>query len=119
MMNHEIVIKVDDGNLHGYTDKYLAAAWNAVQNSGAEFGDALMGELAEKIGREIIRRWLRGTEPELWSVQGRHESQKWLREFATYQPGEGYKPGGGFGDDDNMRAFHAGRWVAKDPEADT
>lgn len=118
-MKHAITLAIDDGNLGGYSDKYLAAAWHAVQHSPAEFGDSLTGELAEKIGREIIRRWLRGTEPELWAVQGRHESQKWLSEFATYQPGEGYKPQGGFGDDDNMRAFHSGRWVAKDPEADT
>jgi hypothetical protein len=118
-MKHAITLAIDDGNLGGYSDKYLAAAWHAVQHSPAEFGDSLTGELAEKIGREIIRRWLRGTEPELWAVQGRHESQKWLSEFATYQPGEGYKPHGGFGDDDNMRAFHSGRWVAKDPEADT
>ncbi len=116
-MKHEITVAIDDASLAGYTDKYLATAWHAVQHSHAAFGDSFMCDLAETIGREIIRRWLRGIEPELWSVQGRHHAQKWLSQFATYEPGKGYKPGGGFNDTDNTRAFHSGRWVAKDPAA--
>ena len=77
-----------------------------------------MGDLAERIGREIIRRWLGAADPELWTVQGRHHPEKWLMKIATYQPGEGYSPHGGIKDTDNMRAFHSGRWVVKDPAAD-
>jgi hypothetical protein len=117
-MKHELTMTIDDAGLRGYTDKYLATAWSAVQHSHAEFGDALMCDLAEHIGREIIRRWLGATEPELWAVQGRHHPQKWLMELATYQPGEGYDPHGGINNPDNTRAFHQGRWVAKDPDAD-
>lgn len=117
-MKNEITVTIDDAMLTGYSDKFLATAWNAVQNSHAEFGDSLMCDLAEHIGREIIRRWLRHIEPELWSVQGRHHSQKWLSEFAKYEPGEGYKPHV-MNDDGNSRAWHAGRWVAKDPEAES
>jgi hypothetical protein len=70
-------------------------------------------ELAEKTGREIIRRWLRGVSPELWNHQGRHPSQKHLSAIATYEPGEGYTPAAVPGDSDNLRAFYAGRWVPK------
>jgi hypothetical protein len=118
-MKHEIVTPIDDSNLRGYTDKYLAHAWHAVQHSGAEFGDALMCDLAEHIGREIIRRWLGTTDPELWTVQGCHNPQKWLMKLATYQPGEDYKPGGGVNDTENSRAFHSGQWVVKPADGES
>jgi hypothetical protein len=110
---HAITIEIDDGKLAAYTDEFLAVCWHAAQHNPAEYGDAMAGDLTEHIGREIIRRWLKGVPPELWHHQGRHHAQKWLSEFATYEPGEGYRRGAPFGDEENTRAFHSGRWVAK------
>ena len=116
MTTHVIAIEIDDGKLASYADEYLAMCWHAAQHNPADHGDYMAGQLAERIGREIIRRWLRGVAPELWHHQGRHHAQKWLGEFAVYEPGEGYNPGGAVGDDENSRAFHSGRWVAKPSE---
>jgi len=113
MTTHAITIEIDDAKLGTYTDEFLAVCWHAAQHNPAEHGDYLAGELVERIGREIIRRWLKGVLPELWHHQGRHHPQKWLGEFATYEPGGGYRPGGAFGDEENTRAFHSGRWVPK------
>jgi hypothetical protein len=67
-----ITLTVDPHGLADYSDKYLAAAWHAVQHAPGPFGDPDLEDLAEKVGREIIRRWLRGVEPEMWHRQGRH-----------------------------------------------
>jgi hypothetical protein len=115
---HAIAIEIDDNKLASYTDEFLAVCWHAAQHNPAEYGDAMACDLAEHVGREIIRRWLKGVPPELWHHQGRHHAQKWLGEFATYKPGEGYRPGAPFGDDANTRAFHSGRWVPKTTEDD-
>jgi hypothetical protein len=60
----------------------------------------------ERIGREIIRRWLGSVQPELWHHQGRHHFHAALTRFAKYEPGDG--PAG-------SPEWHAGRWV---PRAD-
>jgi hypothetical protein len=112
---HAITIEIDDVDLSRITDERLALCWHVAQANPAPYGDHLACDLAERIGREIIRRWLKRAKPELWHHQGSHSSQKWLSEFAVYQPGEGYKQGGAFGDDENTRRFHSGRWVLKDP----
>jgi len=47
--------------------------WHVGQASPAPHGDRAAGELAERIGRigrEIIRRRLAASEPELWHHQG-------------------------------------------------
>jgi hypothetical protein len=70
---HQITIEVDENALGGVTDKTLALWWHVVQANPADgHADPDPGNLAERIGREIIRRWLKGTEPELWHHQGRH-----------------------------------------------
>ncbi len=63
MSRTEITIKVDDAELGSYSDEFLAACWHAAQWNPAPHGDHAAGELAERIGREIIRRWLRGVPP--------------------------------------------------------
>ena len=113
MTAHAITIEIDDAKLSGYADEFLAVCWHAAHHNPAPFGDAMACDLAEHIGREIIRRWLAGVKPERWHHQGRHHAQKWLGEFATYEPGEGYNPAARIGDDENTRAFHSGRWVPK------
>ena len=113
MTIHAITIEIDDDKLASYADEYLAVCWHLAQHNPAEYGDYMAGQLAERVGREVIRRWLAGVKPELWHHQGRHHAQKWLSEFATYEPGEGYNPAGAFGDEENIRALHSGRWVPK------
>jgi hypothetical protein len=116
MTRHAVTIEIDEADLPRVTDERLALFWHVAQASPAPFGDAMAGELVEHIAREIVRRWLKGTEPELWHHQGRHHPHRWLTEFATWQPGEGYRPGAPVGDDENIRAFHSGRWVLKPTE---
>jgi hypothetical protein len=110
---HAITIEIDDARLGSYTDEFLAVCWHAAQHNPAPFGDSMAGDLTENIGREIIRRRLAGVKPELWHHQGRHHAQKWLSEFATYQPGDGYNPAARIGGPENTRASHSGRWVPK------
>jgi hypothetical protein len=114
-MKHAITIEIDEADLVRVTDERLALWWHVAQHNPAPYGDSMAGDLVEHIAREIIRRWLKGVEPELWHHQGRHHPQKWLTEFAKYEPGDGYRQGAAFGDDENTRAFHSGRWVLKDP----
>src|SRR6266702_7378601 len=70
-----------------------------------------LGELVERIGREIIRRWLQTVPPELWHHQGREHFRREVTRFAKYEPG------GPAGIHDT-RAFHSGRWVPKTTEDD-
>jgi hypothetical protein len=58
MGKHEISIEVDDDRLGSYEDAHLAICWHLAQANPAPHGDRAAGELVERIGREIIRRWL-------------------------------------------------------------
>ena len=70
---HEITIVIDEAGLSRVTDENLAVWWHVAQANPADgFAASEPGDLAEKIGREIIRRWLAGVRPELWHHQGRH-----------------------------------------------
>ena len=70
---HEITIVIDEADLSRVTDENLAVWWHVAQANPADgFAASEPGDLAEKIGREIIRRWLEGVRPELWHHQGRH-----------------------------------------------
>ena len=79
-----IVIEVDDGRLSGYEDAYLATLWHVAQANPAPFGDRVAGELVERIGREIIRRRLGTTRPELWHHQGLHHYWDQLRTLGNW-----------------------------------
>jgi hypothetical protein len=89
MGKHEITIEVDDGRLGSYQDAHLAMCWHLAQANPAPHGDRAAGELVERIGREIIRRWLQATPPELWRHQGRDHYWQQLRQLATFTPGTG------------------------------
>jgi hypothetical protein len=108
---HAITIEIDDAKISSYTDERLALCWHVAQANPAEHGDSMAGELTERIGREIIRRWLRGVEPELRRHQGRDHYWKALTQFAKYEPG-------GAADLNDTRAFHSGRWVPKTADDD-
>jgi hypothetical protein len=109
MTKHAITIEIDDAKLTSYTDEFLAVSWHVAQQNPAEYGDYMAGELVERIGREIIRRWLQGVPPELWHHQGREHFRRELTRFAKYEPG-------GPADLNDTRAFHSGRWVPKAAE---
>lgn len=113
MTTISVTIEIDDQMLQSYTDTHLATLWHVAQANPAPHADRQAGEIAERIGREIICRWLKATAPEIWKHQGRDYYWKHLASFARYVPG-----GSG-------RAFdpewHEGTWVLKDdaprPEA--
>lgn len=69
---HHVTFHIDTDNLQSYTDEYLASLWHIAQANPAPIRDRAAGELAEHIGREIIRRWLRWAGAPLWNHQGRH-----------------------------------------------
>jgi hypothetical protein len=101
----EVSIEIDESGLRGYTDAYLAAAWHVAQMNPAPHGDRVAGELVERIGREIIRRWLGSVEPQLWHHQGNDYYWSELRKLATYEPGG--PPG--------SPEWSEGAWVPKAP----
>lgn len=65
-----VTIEIDDSELAACPAAGLALYWHLVQASPVPFADKAAGELAERIGREIIRRWLRGVRPRLWDRLG-------------------------------------------------
>lgn len=101
----QITIEVDTAELRGCTAARLALLWHVAQANPAPHGDPVAGEVAERIGREIIRRWLASIEPELWHHQGRDYYWQQLCRFAAYQPGD--------------PDWHRGTWVARDPDPAT
>lgn len=72
MTKHSITIEIDDEALGSKTDAYIASCWHVAQANPAPHSDRAAGELAERIGREIIRRWLQspGASPDLYRHQG-------------------------------------------------
>lgn len=85
---HQITITVDDGNLTRYADEHLAMLWHVAQFNPVPHGDKEAGEVAERIGREIIRRWLTKTRPEVWHHQGRDHYWSELCRLAVFKDGE-------------------------------
>lgn len=70
-----IAFLVEEDKLPHHADSYLAQLWHIAQANPAPFGDAQACAFAEQVGREIVRRWLATTPPELWHHQGRHATQ--------------------------------------------
>ena len=75
MTTTSITFQIEVDKLPHYTDAYLAQLWHIAQANPAPFGDTQACDLAEQVGREIVRRWLATTPPELWHHQGRHVSK--------------------------------------------
>lgn len=79
-MKASITIDIDTNDLSRWNDRHLAAMWHVAQANPADcFEDPAPGQLAEAIGREIIRRFLTNTPPEVYSHQGHHYF--WHRAF--------------------------------------
>ena len=70
-MKTTIAFEVNTDGLERHSDEYLSQLWHISQANPAPFGDANACTFAEYVGREIIRRWLGGTSPALWSHQAR------------------------------------------------
>jgi hypothetical protein len=105
----KVTIEIDHAKLASYSDEFLAACWHAAQWNPAPHVDHAPGELAERISREIIRRWLR-VPPELWRHQGRDYYRFELSRLAWYEPGDG--PGG-------STARNAGEWALEAAGSDS
>lgn len=86
-MKREITIEIDTNELARYTDERLAVAWHVAQANPAEHGDVHAGQLVERIGSEIIRRWLRGVPPALYHHAATSYYWQNLTRFAKYTPG--------------------------------
>lgn len=70
-MKTSITFDIDTAKLPHYTDCYLVQLWHIAQANPADSKDRSAGELAEHVGREIIRRFVMNMPPELWNHQGR------------------------------------------------
>lgn len=79
-----IKFEIDGANLQSFTDTYIAQLWHVAQANPAPFGDAVACVFAERVGREIVRRWLSSTPPELWTHQASHvHTAKSMSELAS------------------------------------
>jgi hypothetical protein len=78
----------------------------------AQFEDQTAGQLVEPIGREVIRRSLKATEPELSHHQGRHYYWKQLCKFARVRAGfsRSQQPGNGI-TESGCLAPPVSRWI--------
>lgn len=88
MRTYTIHIEVPE-HLTSLEDSHLAALWHAAQANSAPFGDREACEIADRIGWEIIRRFCRGVDPELYHHQGRQHYWDALRQFAKWDSEEG------------------------------
>ena len=91
-MQHEVTFKIDTDQLPHFTDEHVSSLWHVAQANPAPFGDQKAGELAEHIGREIIRRWLRWAGAPLWNHQGRHHYSLQCRQDAAEATSEAPAP---------------------------
>jgi hypothetical protein len=68
-MKTSVTISIDTAALQHHTDGHLAVLWHVAQANPAAYGDKQAGELAEAVGFEIIRRFMRTTEPVMCTHQ--------------------------------------------------
>ena len=107
-MKQAITIEFDLDQLTSYTDEFLATLWHLAQANPAPHGDHLAGEIASKIGAEIIRRWLATAPVEMYRHQQRDYHSMALTDLATYKAPAGV--------DSRDPRWHDGAWVPKTGE---
>lgn len=89
MASVAITIEFDPDKLPSYNDEHLAFLWHLAQANPADgFNAEEPGDTAMKIGWEIIRRWLRDVQPEMYHHQQRHYHWHQLTRFAKFKDGE-------------------------------
>jgi hypothetical protein len=90
---HAITITVDEAVLTSVNDETLAFWWHLAQHNPADgFAASEPGELAMKIGWEIIRRWLRKAPVELYHHQQQHYYWNQLRKLGYWREGREFVP---------------------------
>ncbi|MEV0477872.1 hypothetical protein [Streptomyces prunicolor] len=83
-----IPIDIDLAELTRVPDDRLLMMWHAAQFNPAPYGDWAAGEVVQKIGSEIIRRWIAATAPALYHHQGRDHYWHHLTRFAVHRDGD-------------------------------
>ena len=70
---HEITLTIDEFMLTRVSDETLALWWHVAQANPADgFANREPGEIAMKVGWEIIRRWLKNAPVEMYHHQQEH-----------------------------------------------
>lgn len=110
MSDTTIGITFDLNKLPSYGSSFLAALWHAAQWNPAKHGDYMAGEIASKVGFEIIRRWLAAAPVEMYHHQQRDNYWQALTQLARYEPPADADPTG--------QDWHNGRWIPKTEAAD-
>lgn len=87
-MKAEITINIDTEALRGVTEQHLACLWAAAQANSAPMDAPQAGEVAEAVGREIIRRFVAAVGLPLWNHQGRHAYAMALHKLGKWKDGE-------------------------------
>lgn len=100
-----IPITFDLNRLSSYNDEFLATLWHVAQANPAPHGEYQAGDIASRIGFEIISRWLGKAPVEMYRHQQRDNYWSALTKLAKYEP-----PAGVDGTDP---VWHDGRWVPK------
>ncbi|MBS0501136.1 MAG: hypothetical protein JSR74_12535 [Proteobacteria bacterium] len=77
-MRTAITFEIDTDGLDSKTEAYLAQLWHIAQANPAPLGDRDAGDLVAHVSTEIIRRWLSGVRPDLYSHQSRDHYWKVL-----------------------------------------
>ena len=69
-MNNRFPFNINTDDLPHLSDQAVAMAWYIVQTWPGTFGDADLCDLVERVGHEIINRWLRGAPIPVWRRSG-------------------------------------------------
>lgn len=83
-MDTRFPFNINTDDLPRMTDQAVAMAWYIAQTWPGAFGDAGLCDLVERIGHEIINRWLRGAPIPVWRRSGRDYYYAELSRFARW-----------------------------------
>ena len=100
----KITIEVPESeyDLPTFNDQHIAFLWHVAQHNPAGIEDENAGRVAELVGREIVRRWLKTIEPVLWNHQGKHAFWNILQQYGKWLPVNGDE--------------HNRQWTPNDPK---
>jgi len=94
MTTHEVACRIDDNEVEHWDNETHPLMWHVAQANPADgFRDSGPGELVERIGREIIRRWLRDILSSSTTTKGRHYHWKDLLQPRKLEYGRRVHPG--------------------------
>ena len=88
---HEITIVIEESMISRVGDETLAFWWHLAQHNPANgFENKEPGDLAMKVGWEIIRRWLAKAPVEMYHHQQGHYTRNIARSLGSW-PGPGHR----------------------------